>query len=873
MRTIAADVIETGVSPMARTHASIVAWGPMRTASRRAALWILALLVPSAYSVATGEVGRALAATQTERTQTTASADGDVTWDFETGDLRGWTPSGTAFAFQPTRGDNPRSRQSASNHQGEYWIGTYERYQGRPGETVATIQGDRPQGTLESQAFEIPPGPLSFLIGGGSEFATRVELVAISEIEGEDRVLHATGNDSDTMQRVTWDLTPFAGRRGRIRIVDASSGDWGHINVDDIRFASVTVPNVIGRDEAAARRVLEARGLTVGASEPVESRVAEGRVLVQNPRAGARVEPGTPIGIGVAELERVMVPNLVGRGGTEVDRVLAGAELTRGQIRREESRQPEGTVVSQEPAANTRAPIETAVDLVMAVPVTVLVPDLVGRGGADAGRLLVDAELRRGRVRRDESTQPEGTVLSQSPAASERVAIDTAVNLVVATPVTVLVPDLAGRDVTAVDTLLRDTELRRGRTTTEESREPEGTVLSHEPAASRRVAVETEVDLVVATPVTILVPDLVGLDEAAVDTLLRSTELTRGTVQREESPQPVGTVLTQEPAAATRVVINTPVAFTLAVPLTVVMPDVAGLTEAEALDLLDQYVLGIGIVANRESPTDIGRVLEQWPTAGTRVDVGTDVDLVVAAVETVELPTVVGLSVDAARQVLTTLRLGVGNETRQASRTEEEGTVLNQHPPASTRVAVGSPVSLVVAEPEIVTVPAIVGLTIGDVDAALAAAGLVAGLVEQRFSLGAGGTVLSQGEPAGSLVEFDTPLALGVARDRITWAGPLGALLLAGVVGLIARRRRTGSRKTPEPPEAAKTEPTAAPEPAVRVRAERDLGSKGIPRDAQPATQVAVRVRPTVDGGTQQLEVEGDVSNLGRLITDERRQP
>ena len=171
------------MSPVARGRTSILAWGHVRTASPRAALWILALLVPSGYSVAAGEVGRALAVPQT---QTTAAAGGDVTWDFETGDLRGWTSSGTAFAFQPTRGDSPRSRQSASNHQGEFWIGTYERYQGRRGETVGTIQGDRPQGTLESQAFEIPPGPLRFLIGGGSEFATRVELVVISEIDGRE---------------------------------------------------------------------------------------------------------------------------------------------------------------------------------------------------------------------------------------------------------------------------------------------------------------------------------------------------------------------------------------------------------------------------------------------------------------------------------------------------------------------------------------------------------------------------------------------------------------------------------------------------------------------------------------------------------------
>src|SRR5688572_17939950 len=52
-----------------------------------------------------------------------------VTWDFETGNLIGWQPTGRAFAFQPTSGDNPRVRQRESaNHQGQYWIGTFERY-------------------------------------------------------------------------------------------------------------------------------------------------------------------------------------------------------------------------------------------------------------------------------------------------------------------------------------------------------------------------------------------------------------------------------------------------------------------------------------------------------------------------------------------------------------------------------------------------------------------------------------------------------------------------------------------------------------------------------------------------------------------------
>jgi len=39
------------------------------------------------------------------------------------------------------------------------------------------------------------------------------------------------------MHRVTWDLNPWAGQQGQIRLVDNTSGGWGHINADDFRFS------------------------------------------------------------------------------------------------------------------------------------------------------------------------------------------------------------------------------------------------------------------------------------------------------------------------------------------------------------------------------------------------------------------------------------------------------------------------------------------------------------------------------------------------------------------------------------------------------------------------------------------------------------
>lgn len=151
------------------------------------------------------------------------------TLDFETGDLRGWKQTGNAFVFQPTKGDNPtaRHRGQPSSHQGRYWIGTYEKYQGKLRQNAGDIQGDKPTGTLTSPLFTIPSGRLSFLVGGGSSFKTRVELLVLDPTEGSIRIKHASGRNTETMHRKIWNLAPYAGKKGKIRIVDASSGGLG----------------------------------------------------------------------------------------------------------------------------------------------------------------------------------------------------------------------------------------------------------------------------------------------------------------------------------------------------------------------------------------------------------------------------------------------------------------------------------------------------------------------------------------------------------------------------------------------------------------------------------------------------------------------
>jgi PKD repeat protein len=171
----------------------------------------------------------------------------NFTLDFETGNLRGWQKTGNAFDHQPTLNDNPtaRHRGQLSGHQGRYWIGTYEKYQGFARQKPGQIQGDGPTGRLTSAPFTISHDYLKFLIGGGDGHGTRVELLVLDPIE-QTYVPRkwASGKNTETMHRVVWNISQFKGKRAKLRIVDDSSGNWGHINADDFRFEVKTpAPN------------------------------------------------------------------------------------------------------------------------------------------------------------------------------------------------------------------------------------------------------------------------------------------------------------------------------------------------------------------------------------------------------------------------------------------------------------------------------------------------------------------------------------------------------------------------------------------------------------------------------------------------------
>jgi beta-lactam-binding protein with PASTA domain len=129
------------------------------------------------------------------------------------------------------------------------------------------------------------------------------------------------------------------------------------------------------------------------------------------------------------------------------------------------------------------------------------------------------------------------------------------------------------------------------------------------------------------------VPDVVGMTREAADSALAAADLRTGTVTEQFSETvPAGTVISQNPAAGTRVRRGSAVDLAVSKgPERVSVPDVVGMTEAAAEAALTTARLTVGNVTQEYHETvPAGTVISQNPAAGTSVAPGTAVDLVVS---------------------------------------------------------------------------------------------------------------------------------------------------------------------------------------------------------------------------------------------------
>lgn len=152
----------------------------------------------------------------------TIAPPAELNLGFEKGTLEGWKAEGDAWEKQPVEGDTVATRKRGnSQHAGKFWLGGYERI------------GDKGTGMLTSSSFVATHPWASFLIGGGKNTLTSVQIVdALTNAV----IFSANGEDQENMRRVAVNVEKHVGREVFIRIVDQFKGGWGHINFDDFVF-------------------------------------------------------------------------------------------------------------------------------------------------------------------------------------------------------------------------------------------------------------------------------------------------------------------------------------------------------------------------------------------------------------------------------------------------------------------------------------------------------------------------------------------------------------------------------------------------------------------------------------------------------------
>jgi serine/threonine protein kinase len=269
-----------------------------------------------------------------------------------------------------------------------------------------------------------------------------------------------------------------------------------------------------------------------------------------------------------------------------------------------------------------------------------------------------------------------------------------------ATPVladpTAHIPRIDDRDDEPVDLIRRQPRGRRG--------------LVYTMIAVAAIAVVIGVALLVRSVITNqhgaasgVVPQVVGLTQAAATTALEEAGF-KVSPSPSASTLPAGQVLSENPPAHSPLVKGTTVTITVSSgPGTVNVPNLVGMSLADARNALTTARLKLGTQTPQNSALPAGSVISQSPTSGQAAKQGSAVNLVVAS-GTGTVPDVRNLPLDQAESALTAAGF-IFTPVNQPSSTLAPGIVINQSPGHDTTLAIGQTVTLYVASAPVVSSP------------------------------------------------------------------------------------------------------------------------------------------------------------------------
>src|SRR4051794_39426177 len=254
----------------------------------------------------------------------------------------------------------------------------------------------------------------------------------------------------------------------------------------------------------------------------------------------------------------------------------------------------------------------------------VAVPGVIG-ARADQARTLLEQRGFQVNVDRKKSLQPVDQVIQQDPGPGEKVKKGSTVTLTVSDgPPDAVVPDVEGLPLRVALRQLRKKGFVPDINQQSSDTVKKGLVISTSPSGGTVLAQGEHVGVDVSGGVAqFATPNVVGLDQGAAENALENKGLVPAVVEQ-QSDQPQGNVIAQEPVAGTKVAKGDRVTITVSKgPGAVAVPDVVGLTRGDARGELQSAGFNVQVkTRTSEDPGDDDIVLDQRPGHGTQLKKG-----------------------------------------------------------------------------------------------------------------------------------------------------------------------------------------------------------------------------------------------------------
>ncbi len=216
------------------------------------------------------------------------------------------------------------------------------------------------------------------------------------------------------------------------------------------RTQQVTVPTVIGADQANAEAKLRQEGFHTDAVQKTSQQPA-GRVIGQDPSGETKADKGSTVTLTVSSgPAQVPVPQVVGLTLKSAQGRLQKVGLQSSEREENSTDVEKGRVISASPGEGEKVDKGSSVSLtVSSGPEQVDVPDVTGKNFDEASSTLQNAGFKVTTTAKESDKDP-GTVLSQNPKGGTQADSGATIALTVAKEQSqVDVPDVTGEDVSA----------------------------------------------------------------------------------------------------------------------------------------------------------------------------------------------------------------------------------------------------------------------------------------------------------------------------------------------------------------------------------------------------------------------------------------